>query len=202
MVSMRWKREKNARKRIAERHIETLITMAVDTAPAHPGRSRRYIAMAREISKRHKVAMGRERKRLFCKECSMPLIPSVTSRVRTTGGKVTTTCLSCGAVSRYPYVREKRKLCGHGCHKAPGGLICADVSIRKSMIVSLRFTGDFFFYPEDALDALENAVLGSFVDDARSRIVGFFDSEQIQAPGAEPDDFVKALFAALENKKG
>src|SRR5206468_1859022 len=66
--------------------------------------SRRYVDLARRISKRTKTRIPSEVKRYLCKGCGIALVPGHNARVRlhahNTG--IVITCLSCGSVRRYP----------------------------------------------------------------------------------------------------
>lgn len=64
-------------------------------------------------------------------------------------------------------------------------------------IVELAVTGDFFMHPEEALDILEQALLGAplTVEGLRPRIAAFFAAD-VQVIGANVDDFVQLLLAA------
>ncbi len=72
--------------------------------------SRRYVELARKISKRTKVRIPSEEKRYLCKGCGLPLIPGKNARVRVLAGnpRVVITCLSCGTLRRYPFTKRNR----------------------------------------------------------------------------------------------
>ena len=74
-------------------------------------KSRRYVSIAKAISTKNKVPLGRLKKN-FCKKCGIYFIPGKTLRVRTQkkDKRVVYTCLECGNIQRYRYVREKKKL--------------------------------------------------------------------------------------------
>ncbi len=69
----------------------------------------RYVEIARRISMKYKVRIPSELKRRFCKKCHSFLIPGLNVRVRIQGNKVVYTCLECGNIMRFPYVREIKK---------------------------------------------------------------------------------------------
>lgn len=53
--------------------------------------------------------------------------------------------------------RERR----HGEYKTPGGkLVVVDCAVRGGRIADAEVTGDFFLYPDDALDAITAALNG------------------------------------------
>ena len=89
---------------IARERIEILIHQAKEMARKNEDLSRRYVDLARRISKRTKTRIPSEVKRYLCKGCGIALVPGHNARVRlyahNTG--VVITCLSCGSVRRYP----------------------------------------------------------------------------------------------------
>ena len=49
----------------------------------------------------------------------------------------------------------------HGEYKVPGGkLVVVDCTLRDGKIAAVEVTGDFFLYPDDALDAITAALTG------------------------------------------
>ena len=61
-----------------------------------------YVRTARKIGMRYNIRLGRHRRK-FCRKCSTYLVHGRTSRTKIGNGFVTTTCLLCGHVSRFPY---------------------------------------------------------------------------------------------------
>src|SRR5437879_7407356 len=65
---------------------------------------RPYVSRGRKISSRTKVRVPRESKMYLCKGCGLALVPGHNAKIRlhahTTG--IVISCLSCGAVKRYP----------------------------------------------------------------------------------------------------
>ncbi len=90
---------------IALERIEILLRLAKEVTATDQGLARKYVELARKISTRTKVRIPSAEKRFLCKNCGLPLIPGRNARVRTTKGnpRVVITCLSCGAVKRYPF---------------------------------------------------------------------------------------------------
>ncbi len=72
-------------------------------------------------------------------------------------------------------------------HKAQGGLIKMDVTIKNSTIRDLKITGDFFIYPEGALFDLERTLKGKTEKDAVTVVENFLDG--VKAPGITLTDF-------------
>ncbi|MCK4335183.1 MAG: ribonuclease P [Candidatus Aenigmarchaeota archaeon] len=96
-------------KKIAKERIKILFDQAGKEFKKHPERSKRYVELARKMGMRYNVRLTKEMKMRFCKKCFSYLKPGVNCRVRTRRDKqsVVLTCLDCGFVSRYPYIREK-----------------------------------------------------------------------------------------------
>jgi lipoate-protein ligase A len=93
-------------------------------------------------------------------------------------------------------------------YKAPGGLIRATVETIETSPPELRGTegghrgiciaeaslsGDFFLYPADKLEALEDVLAGVELGAVEPTIAEFYRREGIESPGVTPADFVRAL---------
>ena len=103
------RRHRGMERRIAGERMVTLFRLAESEAlHRHPGRARRYVELARRIGMRYNVRVPAPFKRSFCKKCFAFLLPSVSARVRVGRGRVVVTCTACGAIQRFPYVREQR----------------------------------------------------------------------------------------------
>jgi ribonuclease P protein subunit RPR2 len=89
---------------VATERFQILIDQAKTMALKDEKLSRRYVNLARKISSRTKVRIPRESKMYLCKGCGLALVPGQNAKVRlhahTTG--IVISCLSCGAVKRYP----------------------------------------------------------------------------------------------------
>lgn len=49
----------------------------------------------------------------------------------------------------------------HGEYKTPGGkLVIVDFAVRDGQVAEAEVTGDFFLYPEDALETITHALNG------------------------------------------
>ncbi len=99
--------------------MQILLEQARDMARKDENLSKRYVELARKISMRTKIRIPREEKRYLCKGCGIALIPGLNARVRLSPKniRVVITCLSCGTVKRYPFVRLKRKVDGSSVMK-------------------------------------------------------------------------------------
>ena len=59
----------------------------------------------------------------------------------------------------------------HGEYKTPGGkLVVADFNVRDERFSDVVVSGDFFLYPEEALDAIVGAVEGMEVTSGETEI--------------------------------
>jgi ribonuclease P protein subunit RPR2 len=89
-------------KKIAKERIAILFCRAGEFFPEDPLLSDRCVALARNISMRHRVRIGRLQRKQFCRHCYRFLVPGQNVRVRIARGKVVMTCLSCGRQMRIP----------------------------------------------------------------------------------------------------
>ncbi len=90
----------------------------------------------------------------------------------------------------------------HGVHKAKGGILRvsleADERIKEIMI-----TGDFFFFPEEAIEELEKSLIGVRVEEEAllEAVADFYKEKDIESPGLEHGDFVIAIRKALSTRR-
>jgi len=102
------RRHRGMERRIALERMTALFRLAESEAlRRHASRARRYVELARRLGMRYNVRMPPPFKRSFCKKCLAFLLPAVSARVRVGRGRVVVTCISCGAVQRYPYRSEQ-----------------------------------------------------------------------------------------------
>jgi lipoate-protein ligase A len=82
-----------------------------------------------------------------------------------------------------------------GAWKAPGGLIRADFRASEGLLIEVRLTGDFFLYPQDALEELERALSGVRLtrSDLMSATAEVMDRSEVEAVGFGPEDVVNAI---------
>ncbi|MDH7487464.1 MAG: lipoate--protein ligase [Anaerolineae bacterium] len=78
-------------------------------------------------------------------------------------------------------------------HKAPGGLIRATTEVEDGLIAAVSLSGDFFFYPQEKLAALEAALVGVPEAEAEAAIARFYEEQAIESPGVTPADFARVL---------
>lgn len=83
--------------------------------------------------------------------------------------------------------------------KAPKGIIKVFVKLAEDIISQIQISGDFFMYPEEALDDLEQLLVGAKVERAElSKLIEqFYEQRQIQTPMLTPDCFVEAIMRAV-----
>lgn len=74
------------------------------------GEAKRYVSLARRIGMRYQVSLPRDLRRRVCRDCGGLLVPGKTARHRVTGGRVSVTCLACGAIKRYPFRPVPKKV--------------------------------------------------------------------------------------------
>lgn len=61
----------------------------------------------------------------------------------------------------------------HGEYKTPGGkLVVVDFDVEEARLSRVMVSGDFFLYPEEALDQIAGALDGLPVDSAEGDIAG------------------------------
>lgn len=87
---------------------------------------------------------------------------------------------------------------GYAEFKAPKGLIKVDVELAGDRILQISISGDFFMYPEDALERFERSLIDSRVDrkNLMDRVENFFESTGARTPMVEPEHWVEAILRA------
>ena len=89
-------------------------------------------------------------------------------------------------------IRSGAKLI-HRIHKAAGGLIRADFEVIDGYFGKVHISGDFFCYPDTAINALESALDGQPVGQAGAFLKEFYTRNPIETPAIEIDDWLKIL---------
>lgn len=82
--------------------------------------------------------------------------------------------------------------------KAPKGVIKVELELSSNKISHISLSGDFFMYPEDAIEKLEQSLNG-VVADRGSLLAGiqrFYSSTGAQTPMVEPEHWVEAILRA------
>ena len=83
----------------------------------------------------------------------------------------------------------------HKIHKAEGGLIRADFEVREGNFGNVRLSGDFFCYPEGAIERLESRLEGQRTDEIFVLLQQFYSGEDVETPGVQIKDWLKVLEA-------
>lgn len=82
-----------------------------------------------------------------------------------------------------------------GVHKAPGGLLRAEVAVRDGVIAELDVSGDYTFLPKDAFRPMVESLVGvEFEYAAVARVVEkFFVQHGVDCPGVVAADFAQVI---------
>lgn len=80
-----------------------------------------------------------------------------------------------------------------GIWKAKGGLIRATWEAADGRITSATISGDFFIYPPEALDALQEHLVGCPLAKVEETIAAFYETHSIETPGISPTDLARAF---------
>lgn len=80
-------------------------------------------------------------------------------------------------------------------HKAPGGLIRVSAVSVEGVLTEVHISGDFFFYPQEALVELERSLEGAPAEPEAlaGRIEAFFERHGVEAPGISAADLAEAF---------
>lgn len=97
------RRDKGEERAVAERRIATLLARARTEHLADAGSPLpdRYAGLVLRIAQRYQTGLPRDAKAQVCRACGA-YRTAATSRSRLTGGRLSVTCLRCGAVARRP----------------------------------------------------------------------------------------------------
>lgn len=83
--------------------------------------------------------------------------------------------------------------------KAPKGVIKVELELTDDAISRISLSGDFFMYPEDALERLEQALVG--VKARRESLLAavrrFYSSTGAKTPMVEPEHWVEAILRTV-----
>ena len=81
----------------------------------------------------------------------------------------------------------------HQMYKATGGLIRADFEVCDGRLSGVSISGDYFCYPEDSIAQLESMLEGTATTEINTVVREFCSRQDIEIPGVELDDWMKAL---------
>jgi lipoate-protein ligase A len=74
-------------------------------------------------------------------------------------------------------------------YKAQGGLIRTDYEVREGRLTNVRLSGDFFCYPEKAIEQLEAKLEGQPVEESIIILQQFYAKGNIDTPGISVQDW-------------
>ncbi len=83
--------------------------------------------------------------------------------------------------------------------RAEKGVIEVELVVEKNTIIELKITGDFFIYPEEAIEDIEQTIIGcsSNEKDIKACLTQLYKQKSISTPGITIDDWVKVLMIAI-----
>ncbi|MCL7413365.1 MAG: hypothetical protein M8353_07075 [ANME-2 cluster archaeon] len=86
-----------------------------------------------------------------------------------------------------------------GIYKSTGGIIRSFLKIDGGTITDITFSGDFFMFPEEAIDSIEERLKGTAANTAAvlQAVEQVYRSEHIQSPGTTPEDFTRSIMQAV-----
>jgi lipoate-protein ligase A len=90
---------------------------------------------------------------------------------------------------------------GKATYKVKGGkMINISVIKKRDEIQKIKITGDFFLYPEESIEDLEEVLLGKPLNEQElsNTIRKFMEDNYITILGASPEDLAKCILMAGE----
>lgn len=83
--------------------------------------------------------------------------------------------------------------------RAEKGVIEVELVVEKNIIAEVKITGDFFIYPEEAIEDIEQTLIGSSSNekDIKASLSQLYQQKSISTPGITIDDWVKVLVLAI-----
>lgn len=83
--------------------------------------------------------------------------------------------------------------------RAEKGVIEVELVAEKNTITEVKLTGDFFIYPEEAIEDIEQTLIGCSLNekDIQVKISQLYQQKSITTPGITIDDWVKVLMLAI-----
>ena len=91
---------------------------------------------------------------------------------------------------------------GTANYKAAGGLIRVTLEVVENQIKEIVLSGDFFMYPSDAINKIEENLVGVNMvgDEILNQIKSLYQSLALEAPGVTPEDLESAIKLAIGDK--
>lgn len=89
----------------------------------------------------------------------------------------------------------------YGEFKAPKGVIKVELLLSGDVISRISLSGDFFIYPEEALERLERSLTGVKVDfdNLMAAVKKFYQDTGAQTPLLTPEHWVEAILRAARS---
>ena len=83
--------------------------------------------------------------------------------------------------------------------KVEGGLLRIDIDFDENKIKDIKITGDFFFFPEEKIEELENVLKGieASKEKITEKIKNFYEENEIEA-SITPEDIANAIMKAFK----
>lgn len=83
--------------------------------------------------------------------------------------------------------------------RAEKGVIEVELATKENSIVEIKITGDFFIYPEEAIEDIEEILLGCSTSEKeiKTRINRLYQQKSLSTPGISIDDWVKVVTMAI-----
>ena len=81
----------------------------------------------------------------------------------------------------------------HRMHKATGGLMRAEFRVEDGMYRGIDVSGDFFCFPNNAVDKLAATLENCPVDAFSNRLKTFFQNEDVDIPGVVIEDWLSVF---------
>jgi len=95
--------------RAASDRINILFKLAVQEFPKYPERAHRYAKMINDLVRKVRVRPTNDVRHFICKDCNHFLMPGKNLKVESKKGFMIYTCLDCGSVKTYGYIKEKQR---------------------------------------------------------------------------------------------
>ncbi len=93
----------------------------------------------------------------------------------------------------------------HGEYKTPGGkLVVVDCAVREGRLADVEVTGDFFLYPEEALDTITRILTGlatSLPADEIAALIHANVGDDVTFFGFSPEAIGIAVTRATSNER-
>jgi len=81
------------------------------------------------------------------------------------------------------------------------GVIEVEFTVINEVINDMKITGDFFVYPEEALEDLEQALNGTLIDESslEQKIAAIYKSKSLSTPGITINDWIEVILKAFNS---